>query len=50
MGGLGNAASIFALGPLVGVVLVFTMVPETRGRTLEEISPRTTLMGHEQPD
>jgi MFS family permease len=39
MGGLGNAASIFSAGPLIGVVIVLTLVPETRGRTLEEISP-----------
>jgi len=39
LGGLGNAASIFAVGPLVGVVLVVWFVPETRGKTLEELSP-----------
>jgi putative MFS transporter len=39
LGGLGNAASIFAIGPLVGVVVVLFFVPETRGKTLEELSP-----------
>jgi MFS family permease len=39
LGGLGNAASIFAAGPLLGVVIVWRFVPETRGKTLEELSP-----------
>ena len=39
MGGLGNAASLFAVGPLIGVVIVVWFVPETRGKTLEELSP-----------
>jgi hypothetical protein len=39
LGGLGNAASLFAVGPLFGVVLVMWFVPETRGKTLEELSP-----------
>jgi Sugar (and other) transporter len=39
LGGLGNAASIFAVGPLIGVVIVIFFVPETRGKTLEELSP-----------
>lgn len=38
LGGLGNAASIFALGPLIGVVMVLFFVPETRGKSLEELS------------
>lgn len=38
MGGLGNAASIFAVGPLVGVAIVLLYIPETRGKSLEEIS------------
>ena len=39
LGSLGNAASLFAAGPLIGVVIVLWFVPETRGRTLEELSP-----------
>ncbi|HZC46315.1 MAG TPA: MFS transporter, partial [Candidatus Acidoferrum sp.] len=39
MGGLGNAASLFAVGPIIGVVIVALFVPETRGKTLEELSP-----------
>lgn len=39
MGGLGNAASLFAVGPIVGMMVVLGWVPETRGKTLEEISP-----------
>jgi putative MFS transporter len=38
LGGLGNAASIFALGPLIGVGMVLFLVPETRGKSLEELS------------
>ena len=41
LGGLGKAASLFAVGPLIGIVLILTMVPETRGKTLEELSPET---------
>ena len=39
VGGLGNAASLFAVGPLLGAVLVLCFIPETRGKTLEELSP-----------
>jgi MFS family permease len=39
LGGLGNAAAMFAAGPIIGVVLLAWFVPETRGKTLEEISP-----------
>jgi hypothetical protein len=39
LGSLGNAASLFAMGPLIGVAIVYWFVPETRGRTLEELSP-----------
>jgi putative MFS transporter len=40
LGGLGNAASYFAVGPLFGVALLL-LVPETRGRSLEELgTPR----------
>jgi MFS family permease len=38
-GGLGNAASLFAAGPLIGALLVVAYVPETRGKTLDELSP-----------
>jgi MFS family permease len=37
--GLGNAAAVFAAGPLVGAVIALTLVPETRGASLEELSP-----------
>jgi MFS family permease len=39
MGGLGNAAALFAAGPVIGAVIVVTCVPETLGKTLEELSP-----------
>jgi MFS transporter, putative metabolite:H+ symporter len=39
MGGLGNAAALFAIGPLVGVLLIVLFTPETLGKTLEELSP-----------
>jgi len=39
LGGLGNAASLFAAGPILGVAIVVWFVPETRGKTLEELSP-----------
>lgn len=39
VGGLGNAVSLFAAGPLLGAGLVLGYIPETRGRTLEELSP-----------
>jgi MFS family permease len=39
MGGLGNAAALFAAGPIVGAMLVIAFVPETRGKTLEQLSP-----------
>jgi putative MFS transporter len=38
LGGIGNAASVFALGPIIGAIAI-GYVPETRGKTLEEISP-----------
>lgn len=43
LGGLGKAASLFAAGPLAGIVLIAALVPETRGKTLEELSPETEL-------
>jgi MFS family permease len=39
VGGLGNAAALFAGGPMAGALLVLAYVPETRGKTLEELSP-----------
>ncbi|HEY6419628.1 MAG TPA: MFS transporter [Candidatus Binataceae bacterium] len=39
MGGLGNATRLFAAGPIVGAILILLWAPETRGRTLEELSP-----------
>ncbi|MDO8431648.1 MAG: MFS transporter [Candidatus Binatus sp.] len=39
LGGLGQAASIFAVGPLIGVVVLVLFVPETRGKSLEDLSP-----------
>jgi len=38
MRGLGNAAAIFAVGPVVGAIIAILLVPETRGQTLEELS------------
>ena len=38
-GGLGNAVSAFALGPLIGAIVVIVFAPETRGLTLEELAP-----------
>jgi len=39
MGGIGNAAAIFSLGPILGTIAIVGYVPETLGKTLEEISP-----------
>jgi MFS family permease len=39
MGGLGNAAALFSVGPLLGIALIAFWVPETLGKTLEELSP-----------
>lgn len=39
MGGLGPAASLFGVAPLLGAILIMTLAPETRGKTLEELSP-----------
>jgi hypothetical protein len=38
MDGLGAAARLFAIGPVLGVVLLLAFIPETRGRTLEGIT------------
>jgi MFS family permease len=37
--GLGNAAAVFAAGPFVGAIIALMLVPETRGASLEELSP-----------
>jgi hypothetical protein len=42
MGGLGNAASVFAVGPFAGALLVLIFVPETLGKSLEQLSPDAT--------
>ncbi|MGH7908135.1 MAG: MFS transporter [Candidatus Binataceae bacterium] len=39
MGGLGNAASLFSAGPIIGAILIVAFAPETAGKTLEELSP-----------
>ena len=39
LGGLGNASSLFAIGPFIGIFVVLFLIPETRGKTLEELSP-----------
>ena len=44
VGGLGNAASLFAIGPLLGAALTLGYIPETRGMTLEELSPENVPM------
>jgi MFS transporter, putative metabolite:H+ symporter len=38
VGGLGNAASLCAIGPLVGAMLIVLYAPETRGKTLEQMA------------
>jgi hypothetical protein len=38
VGGLGNAASLCATGPLLGALLILFCAPETRGKTLEEMA------------
>jgi putative MFS transporter len=38
VGGLGNAASLCAIGPLLGALLILLYAPETRGKTLEEMA------------
>jgi MFS family permease len=38
LGGLGNAASICAVGPILGAVLILLYAPETLGKTLEEMA------------
>jgi len=45
--GLGNAAAVFAAGPIVGAFIALGLVPETRGASLEELSPEPApVAGH----
>jgi putative MFS transporter len=39
MGSLGNAAALFAVGPIIGALLIVAYAPETSGKKLEELSP-----------
>lgn len=48
LGGLGNAASVFAVGPVLGSLLVVTYAPETCGKTLEELSPEPPAVSRAQ--
>lgn len=38
LGGLGNAAALCALGPILGALLILLYAPETRGKTLEQMA------------
>jgi MFS family permease len=46
MGGLGNAATLFAVGPIIGALLVIASAPETRGKTLEELTGDSAGITH----
>jgi len=39
LGGIGKAVAITAVGPLVAALLLIRLLPEARGRALDEISP-----------
>jgi MFS transporter, putative metabolite:H+ symporter len=39
LGGLGNAVTVVAIGPMIGALLVWRFAPETRGTRLEDLSP-----------
>ena len=39
LGGLGNAVTVVAIGPVIGALLVWRFAPETRGTRLEDLSP-----------
>jgi MFS family permease len=39
LGGLGNAIAVCALAPIAAAILFVPRLPETRARTLDEISP-----------
>ena len=49
MGGLGNAVSLFSVGPIIGAIVLLAYVPETRGKTLEELSPESGTEAVAQP-
>jgi putative MFS transporter len=38
LGGLGNAVAAVSIGPVIGAALVWIFAPETRGRSLEELT------------
>jgi len=42
VGGLGNAVAIVSVGPLIGALVVLTLAPETRGRSLEDLAIAST--------
>jgi putative MFS transporter len=46
LGGLGNAVSTAAIGPLIGAALVILYAPETKGMTLEQLEARPAAAGH----
>jgi MFS family permease len=39
LGGIGKAVALTAVGPLVAALLLIRLLPEARGRALDEISP-----------
>ncbi|MGH7932937.1 MAG: MFS transporter [Candidatus Binataceae bacterium] len=41
LGGLGNAVSAVAIGPVIGALLVVLFAPETRGMSLEDLAAPT---------
>jgi MFS family permease len=47
LGGLGPAMAVLAIGPMVLVVLVLTLFPETAGRELEDLNPQDRAPGAE---
>jgi len=42
MGGLGPA-TLFSIAPILGAILAVTLAPETRGKTLEVLSPEPDM-------
>ena len=49
LGGLGPAMAVLAVGPLILVVLVLTLFPETAGRELEDLNPEDRPPAAEDP-